>query len=209
MSSCSPTDSVAKADTQDTCDCGTGQARSDIACPVCRTLGMTVGHITPENTLRRQVRDRLLPDATYHFCDTPSCDVVYYNDRDSSVFGTQDLVHKVTVKDDAPDTRLCYCFKVLKQQALDDLARTGTTHVFQTIQAKMKPGQSCFCEKVNPRGDTCTKDIQDWLAQQDVASGDSAPAQESESTCCGPVPAAATGCCGGDTVQDAPKTGCC
>ena len=166
MSCCSP-----NSNAQGSCDCGTDQTRSDIACPKCRKLGATVGIVTPQNTLKRQVRDRLDPQINYHFCENPDCDVVYYNDHDTSAFHQADLIHRVTIKDESPQTRLCYCFKVLKQQALDEISRTGTTNVFETIQSKMKPGQSCFCEKANPRGDTCTKDIRNWLEQQGIAAG--------------------------------------
>lgn len=208
MSCCST-----NSDTQDSCDCGTGQTRSDIACPLCRRPGATVGIITPQNTLKRQVRDRLDSDTAYHFCESPECDVVYYNDHDTSVFHTADLVHRVTIKDDAPDTRLCYCFKVLKQQALDEIAQTGTTNVFETIQSRMKPGQSCFCEKANPRGDTCVKDIRTWLEQQGVVTGHSEPdpisiGETASNGCCAPasVPKApAGGCCDGASAEQAPK----
>ncbi len=216
--SCCPPNSDNKTEIDEpACDCGTGQVRSDIACPVCRKHGMTVNHTTPENTLKRQVRDRLDPDGSYHFCENPDCDAVYYNEKDTRVFGKDDLIHRVTVKDNSPDTRLCYCFKVLKRQALEEIAETGSTNVAQIIQAKMKPGQSCFCEKANPRGDTCIKDINDWLAQQGVRLAGNVISEGSvgattTSSCCGPAPAPAqtsTGCCGDAPVTQTQKQGCC
>jgi hypothetical protein len=152
------------------CDCGTGQTKSTTACPVCRKLGSTVRLITPQSTLKKDARTKLKPEQAYHFCDNKDCEVAYYNGQDTSVFTTADLKNRVTIKDDSPDTPLCYCFKVLKKQALEEIARTGTTDVFQTIQAKMKPGQSCFCEKSNPRGDTCVQDIVTWLDEQGVST---------------------------------------
>lgn len=210
--SCTP-----NPETGESCDCSTGQTQSSIACPVCRKLGMTVGIVTPQNTLKRDVRDRLDPKGSYHFCENPDCEVVYYNEQDISVFTTDETVHKVTIKDASPDTRLCYCFKVLKRQALEEIARTGTTNVFATIQAKMKPGQSCTCEKANPRGDTCSKDILNWLEEQGVAAAGTVPADEvaeqtSTGGCCGGAPVeeiASSGCCGSAPVEESRKGGCC
>lgn len=180
------------------CDCGTGQTQSEIACPVCRKLGRTVNPTTPRHTLTRTVRDKLNAEHHYHFCENPDCDVVYYNNQDTSVFTTSELKNAVTIKDESPETPLCYCFKVLKKQALEDIARTGTTNVFQHIQSKMKSGQSCFCEKANPRGDTCTQDIQRWLVAQGITDTDQ-PSIPEINGCCGPNSASTSSggrCCG-------------
>lgn len=40
------------------------------------------------------------------------------------------LINRVILKDDSPDTSICYCFKVLNKQALEDIARSGTKDVF-------------------------------------------------------------------------------
>ncbi len=150
------------------CGCGTGQTASSIACPVCRRLGVTVRAITPGHTLKKTARGRFDPERPWHFCENPDCSVAYYNEDDRSVFTLGDLKNRVTIKDDSPETPLCYCFKVLKKQALAEIAATGSTNVFRSIQAKMKPGQSCFCEKANPRGDTCARDIREWMLAQGI-----------------------------------------
>jgi hypothetical protein len=166
------------------CDCGTGQIKSTVACPVCRKLGSTVRLVTPENTLIRDARTKIDSEHDYHFCENPDCDVVYYNEQDTSVFTTDQLKNRVTLKDDSPETPLCYCFKVLKKQALEEIAKTGTTDVFETIQAKMKPGQNCFCEKSNPRGDTCVQDIQNWLKERGVSAEKKIEEEVPKSGCC-------------------------
>ncbi len=150
------------------CHCGSGQRLAEIPCPLCDRAGVTVKSITPQHTLKRAVAASLEPDHVYHFCENPDCDVVYYSGNDSRVFTTEVLKNRVTIKDESPETPLCYCFKVLKKQVLEEIARTGTTDVYQTIQSRMKPGQSCFCEKSNPRGDCCTADIAHWLEAQGV-----------------------------------------
>ena len=181
------------------CGCGTGQVQARVNCPACGKPGATLKPVTPKHTLVKAARERLRPGQNHFFCENPTCEVAYYNDRDRSVFTVEDLNNRVTIKDDSPDTPLCYCFKVLKRQALEEVARTGTTNVFQNIQAKMKPGQSCFCEKANPRGDTCSKDILGWLAKQGLAADSGAERSERQGTaCCKPAsrPSSGGGCCG-------------
>ena len=193
------------------CDCGTGQIKSTIACPVCRKLGSTVNLVTPQNTVQKALSSKLDPEKSYHFCDNPDCDVVYYNEQDASVFTTSELKNRVTLKDDSLETPLCYCFKVFKKHALEEIARNGTTDVFETIQAKMKPGQSCFCEKSNPRGDTCVEDIQNWLIAQGVASEEQVK-EKPEEGCCSDEEVeekATSGCCGEGQVEEKTSGGCC
>ncbi len=164
------------------CDCGSSQPRSTISCPCCNRKGVEVKLVTPQHTLRKSIAVILDSTQQYHFCENPGCDLVYYNTTDSHRFTVDDLKNRVTLKDESPDTPLCYCFKVLKQRALEEIARTGTTDVIRTIQNKMKPGQSCFCEKSNPRGDCCTGDIATWLQQQPIERDS---ASHSSSGCCG------------------------
>ena len=150
------------------CACGTGQTPSEIECPTCGKRGATVRLITPKHTVKKTAQHQVIDTEPYSFCDNPDCNTVYYSESGSSVITTDELKNRVTLKDDSPETPLCYCFKVLKKQALEEIARTGTTDVFRQIQEKMKPGQSCFCEKSNPRGDTCVKDIKSWVKAQGI-----------------------------------------
>ena len=164
------------------CGCGSNQRRSTVACPSCHQQGVEVKLLTPQHTLKKRITTALDPTRQYHFCENPACDAVYYSGAEDAPFTTADLKNRVTLKDDSPETPLCYCFKVLKRQALEEIARTGTTDVMHTIQNKMRPGQSCFCEKSNPRGDCCTTDIAHWLQQQGIEPEQTEPC---DSGCCG------------------------
>lgn len=179
------------------CACSTGQTEAELPCPGCEQLGRTVSLVTPMHTVKSAIRDQIVAQRRYHFCTNPDCDVVYYNDHDTSTIGTDGLKNRVTIKDNSAETPLCYCFKVLKKHAIEEIQRTGTTDVFQTIQAKMKPGQSCFCEKANPRGDTCTQDILQWLSEQGIEAGSSAQG------------GAGCGGCGADDAAGISGGGCC
>ena len=166
--------------------CETGASKnsqSAIACPVCRKLGSTVSKVTTVPSLKKEVRGTLDLGMQSHFCESPDCDVVYYNEKTDQVFKTSDVKKKVTIKDDSPETPLCYCFKVLKQQALDEIAATGTTDVLQRTQAKMEAAENSLCEKLNPRGDCCTKDIKAWLKAQGVAIDEPVKEQQNSGCC--------------------------
>ena len=135
---------------------------------------MTVGEITPRSTLKAQYRSTVRKGTGYNFCESKDCPVVYYHDageRDGhsgSIFTRDQLINRVTVKDDDPATHLCYCFKVRKGEALAEIQRTGSVDIKALINRRRKPGQDCFCEKSNPRGQSCTGDIRNWLAAQGI-----------------------------------------
>ncbi|MBF0590128.1 MAG: hypothetical protein HQL53_13480 [Magnetococcales bacterium] len=139
---------------------------------------MTVNAVTPKSTLRAEHRPMVREDGFYSFCESPDCNVVYYHSIPSqasglpgAVFTIDRLINKVTVKDDSLDTPLCYCFKVLKGEALDEISRTGGVEIKALMNRRRKPGQGCFCEKSNPRGDCCTGDIRGWLTAQGLEVG--------------------------------------
>lgn len=132
-----------------------------LPCPTCRQFGAGVDAITPRHTLRGPLRSQVAPGGEYFFCATPHCGVVYYS-RQGQCFHTTDLINRVTVKDASPDTPLCYCFKVLKRHALEEIARNGHCDVEALIHHK-RGQKRCFCEKSNPRGTCCSSDIARWL----------------------------------------------
>ncbi|MEG3639975.1 putative iron-sulfur cluster-binding metallochaperone [Magnetococcus sp. PR-3] len=136
-------------------------------CPTCKNLGSVVKPLTPKHTLKAEFRSHVNEHGHYHFCESPSCPVVYYDALSESVFTQDQLINRVTIKDDHPKTPLCYCFKVLKEDALKELAQQGTTDVIAMIQERMKK-HGCQCEKLNPRGGCCLQDIKQWLAQQGI-----------------------------------------
>ncbi len=150
------------------CSCHEAQTRSTAACPACGARGMTVGIVTPQHLLKKGARDRLVPSASYNFCESSDCEVVYYSEDGGSTFERDALRSAVTCKDDTPETPLCHCFQVLRRDALAELERSGSCDVFRMIRERMRPGQACFCEKSNPRGESCAKDILAWLEERGV-----------------------------------------
>jgi len=87
---------------------------------------------------------------------------VYYSDKGQR-FTASDLINRVTCKDPSPETPLCYCFKISKQDALDEMNATGRSTVLSSIREQMD-SKGCFCEKSNPRGACCLEEVTAWLA---------------------------------------------
>ena len=116
----------------------------------------------------------------YHFCENPDCDLVYFDCVTGVLFKREQLINRVTIKDENPKTPLCYCFKVLKEDALKELSEKGSTDVVAMIQERMK-GHGCQCEKLNPREGCYLKDIETWLMKQGI---DPKEQNEPSSGCC-------------------------
>nr|CRH06484.1 Protein of unknown function [Candidatus Magnetococcus massalia] len=136
-------------------------------CPACEGEGAEVPHVTPRFTLKSPFRKSVLEQGHYHFCATPTCDVVYYACDGQHQFTTAQLINRVTVKDEDPKTPLCYCYRILKEHALRQLEKQGNSDVVALIKGRMqeRPSQ---CLKFNPRGHCCTGDIEQWLQKQGV-----------------------------------------
>lgn len=57
---------------------------------------------------------------------------------------------------------LCYCFQVSKLDLSRAIAQASEGDIISEIKTKMKdPG--CFCEKANPSGKCCLKDIYHFI----------------------------------------------
>ncbi|MEG3639140.1 hypothetical protein [Magnetococcus sp. PR-3] len=136
-------------------------------CPGCGEEGPEVPLVTPRFTLKSPFRKDVLEHVHYHFCEIPTCDVVYFSCDGEHQFTTAQLINRVTVKDEDPKTPLCYCYRILKQHALKQLEKPENTDVVAIIKARMqeRPSQ---CLKFNPRGLSCTGDIEQWLQKQGV-----------------------------------------
>ena len=160
----------------------TQEASANPICPSCRQRGQSVDQITPKQTLKKDFRSEVSAEATYFFCENPSCNVVYFNDDGGQLFTTKQLINRVTCKDSSPDTPLCYCFKITKGDVRKEYRESQQSSILEMIEQKMAE-KACFCDKSNPRGVCCTTEIKNWLMDQGIAQCESS-STEPES-CCG------------------------
>ena len=154
-------------DTDSDCGCVTEQWLAPVPCPSCGQRGVVVDAITPKHTLKGAKRKEVVANATYCFCENPECDLVYYRVGSGQGFSTADLINRVTLKDEHPDTRLCYCFKISKGEVLARKERDGMVDVGALFRER-KGDKACFCDKSNPRGACCTGDINRWAQSHGI-----------------------------------------
>lgn len=134
-------------------DCCKAKVSNIFNCPRCNEKGRPVQFITINSLLLPKLINLISENKDYYFCNSTSCDVVYFN-NESEMFTKYDLKERATQKFNDPGVKTCFCFNVTKGEIVDELKATGDCKVLNLIKAKMKdPG--CFCETSNPQGSCC------------------------------------------------------
>ncbi len=155
-----------KKDTQ-TCGCSV-ESEALNACPVCGTTGIKVKAITVKSQLKKEKLSTLASSIDdFSFCTHPECHIVYYSNDAAETFGEDDVKSKVALKNDDPNTPLCYCKKLLKKDVLAMIANSEL-NIAVKVKAIIAEGKS-FCEKSNPKGVCCTEDVKDYLAVHGIS----------------------------------------
>lgn len=123
-------------------------------CPSCGKKGKSVAVLTVKSLVRDHTR--VPASASFSFCRTVDCDVVYFSDQ--AMFTKPDVKVRVGIKETADPIPLCYCFEYSREDIRRDIDGTGTTSVLEEIKAEVQGG-FCACEVKNPSGTCCLGDI--------------------------------------------------
>jgi hypothetical protein len=123
-------------------------------CPGCGKKGKPVATLTVKNLVRDHTRVAAL--ASYSFCRTPDCEVVYFSGQ--AVFNTADIKVRVGLKETADPIPLCYCFGYTREDIRSDIEGGINTAIPQKIKAEVQEG-FCACEVKNPSGTCCLGDV--------------------------------------------------
>jgi len=154
-SCCSTTQEHASSCSTSPHDCCTPQPKGKAACPSCAQKAKGVLGKTLEHLLTEEAKAKLTCFDGFHYCKTPSCDVVYF--RDDEILTQKDISVIVGLKDGATPATTCYCFDWTKAKIRAELREHGETKALEDIKAKMEnPG--CSCEILNPSGGCCLAD---------------------------------------------------
>lgn len=138
--------------TKDTA-CSLPQGRPGF-CPACGLKGRSLAALTVKSLVRDHTR--VAAAASYSFCRTPDCDVVYFSDHGS--FYKSDLKVRVGVKEKEDPVPLCYCFDYTRADCQREIEQFGASQIPERIKAEVQAG-FCACEVKNPSGKCCLGDI--------------------------------------------------
>ncbi len=150
--------SIFKFKKKSTCQsgCCSPKPKSKENCPKCGEKAKGVLVKTLEHLLTTESKKKLISLEGFHYCKTPSCDIVYF--REDTLLSQKDITVPVGLKEGANPAIVCYCFNWTKEKIKAELEATGKTTALEDIKAKMEnPG--CSCEVLNPSGGCCLGDV--------------------------------------------------
>ena len=137
-------------------NCCTPQPKGKEECPQCHDKAKGVLSKTLEHLLIHEAKKEFTNLDGFHYCKTPSCEVVYF--RGNDILLQKDLTVGVGLKEGSSPETLCYCFEWSKEKIREELINKGETVALEDIKAKMEnPG--CSCEVLNPSGGCCLGDV--------------------------------------------------
>lgn len=140
-------------------------------CPETGSAGVPV----PSATVRSLVLPGGAPAVgheTWHYCDRPDCDVVYFT-SEGRMLRRADLRVRVGAKEKDPPHTVCYCFGHTVEGIRDEIARTGRSTIVAEITARVRAGE-CSCETSNPTGRCCLADVHRAVKDAAASGGASA-----------------------------------
>ena len=124
------------------------------SCPECHQTGRPVGLMTVSAIAKNGVERT---DATYRFCTTPDCRVVYFGVNGRRIDKSQVKV-RVGIKETEDPIPVCYCFGFTQGDIFSDIRSMGTTRIPDKICAEVK-ARNCECEIKNPSGSCCLGNV--------------------------------------------------
>ena len=136
--------------------CCSAEPKEKQLCPVCHiqaksVLALTLDHLlTDESKLKIDCLDG------FHFCQSPSCDVVYF--KDDIQLSQKDITITVGLKEGATPDTVCYCFNWTQTAIKEELMDSGISTAGDDIKDKMNR-LGCSCETLNPSGACCLGDV--------------------------------------------------
>ncbi len=138
-------------------DCGCNDNGCVVAtdvCPSCNNKGKSVRPTTIKHLIKSDVIKALPTLEEFFFCETPSCDVIYFHPLRNLIFYKKDVKVRVGIKETEPPIPLCYCFGWTKEKIAQEIEQFGKTKAIEEITTKVKAGE-CKCEITNPSGRCC------------------------------------------------------
>ena len=130
---------------------------SSSRCRNCLGQSRPVSRKTVLHMLKPELLEQAIT-ATYRFCSTADCPVVYFEEPSKHSFTLDDLRVTVGVKATQDPIPVCYCFGFDESHIREEVSRTGRTTVPERISGLIREGL-CACESRNPAGVCCLGEV--------------------------------------------------
>lgn len=132
---------------------------TDVRCPLCGAAGESVPESALAAYLAPDIRQRL--GSSVYFCQTPTCDAVYFDIVEDFVKSSE-LLRPCYPKD--PDAPLCSCFGLTREDIEQDLAE-GTPRRVREVVVKAKT-DAARCSETAASGRSCVGQVQKYYLRR-------------------------------------------
>lgn len=127
-------------------------------CKECGNKGIPVDEITLKSLVKEPALEAIgNPDGSY-FCETPTCEVVYFKNERQIYLHKDDVKVRVGIKETENPIPVCYCFGWTQERIFEQIRQSGHSTAVREIGAKVKAGE-CACDKKNPSGRCCLGNV--------------------------------------------------
>lgn len=130
---------------------------SEARCPKCQQTGYSIDHRTLKALLKVDLRN--ISEKPYYFCAVPECDIVYFNENQTSTFVEHDLTILVYAKHPRQhDVLVCCCFGYTVHQIEVSVSDGAGDDIINAINEGIRGGKSA-CHLCNPEGRVCLGNV--------------------------------------------------
>lgn len=150
--------SIAKKKESEHCCCAESISRVISVCRECGNEGKPIKVITLKSLVKKPGLESVKNPDDFYFCETPDCEVVYFDNEQGIYLDKADVNVRVGVKETDDPVPVCYCFGWTRKKILDQIEQKGFSIAVQEISTRVKAGE-CTCEINNPAGRCCLGEV--------------------------------------------------
>ncbi len=103
------------------CDIKVKVSGNTSICKECSNTGKPVMEITLKNMVKEPALEAIENPEGFHFCETPTCEVIYFNNERQVYLHKQDVKARVGIKETENPVPVCYCFGWTQEKIFDQI----------------------------------------------------------------------------------------
>ena len=105
-------------------------------CPECRNTGKPVMDITLKSIVKEPILETIDSLDGFNYCETPACEVVYFNNEQQVYLHKQEVKVRVGIKETENPVLVCYCFRWTQERIFNQIRQLGYSTAVQEISAQ-------------------------------------------------------------------------